>query len=198
MLPSFTIGDKIFRWLIEIDEETCRRVAAAGCRHCGGRLHRGDYPRKPRGGLLAFGDEVFTRRLSLCCGKRGCRRRATPPSVRFFGRRVYLGVAVLLAGVVSQALATAREVKRATEIPARTVGRWRAWWQTGFPQSHLYQEQRGRFLPPLVIAELPASLVERFARHGEEQDAALVRTLGFLSPLTTMSVADGSRFLRLE
>ncbi len=51
MLPTFPLGDKIFRWLVEIDEATCRRVAAAGCRSCGGPLHRGDYPRKPRGGL---------------------------------------------------------------------------------------------------------------------------------------------------
>ena len=197
MLPSFAFGDKIFRWLIEIDEETCRRVAAARCPHCEGPLHRGDYPRKPRGGLLAATAEAFTRRLSLCCGWSGCRRRATPPSVRFLGRRVYAGVAVVLASIVWRAVARASEAKRVTGIPARTQGRWVAWWEMKFPQSKLYQQERGRFLPPLVISELPASLVERFEAAAAVQDgAALVRALVFLSPLTTQSVVDGSRFVR--
>ena len=121
MLPISPLDDNIFQKLVAIDEETCRRVAAAGCLSCGGPLHRGDYPRKPRGGLLAVAGEVFSRRISLCCGRRGCRHRATPPSVRFLGRRVYLGVAVVLASIAAQAAATAREVRRATGIPSRTV-----------------------------------------------------------------------------
>ena len=189
MMPIAAVGDKVFEWLVVIDEERCQRVAAAGCRWCGGPLHRSDYPRKPRGGVLAAGGEGFYRRLSLCCGWEGCRRRSTPPSVRFLGRRVYLGAAVILASMASQALTTARAVKRATGIPARTVGRWRAWWQTGFAKSRLYEEQGGRFLPPLTIAELPASLVERFDRGGGDASTALVCTLGFVSPLTTTSVA---------
>jgi hypothetical protein len=205
MLPVCAVGDKILQWLVEIDEATCKRVAAGGCRWCDGPLHRSDYPRKPRGGLLAAIGEVFFWRLSLCCGREGCRRRATPPSVRFLGRRVYLGAAVILGSIASQALATAREVKRVTGIPARTVGRWRLWWQTQFTESRLFEEQRGRFIPPLVIAELPAALVERFdllaGRIGcaaQDKAHALLRTLGFVSPLTTSSVVDGARFVRVE
>ena len=111
MLPIAAVSDKIFQELLAIDEASCDRVAAAGCSFCGGPLHRSDYPRKPRGGLLALGGEAFTRRLSLCCGWEGCRRRATPPSVRFLGRRVYLGAAVIVASLASQVLARAREVK---------------------------------------------------------------------------------------
>jgi len=198
MLPVCVVGDKILQWLVDIDEAACALVAAAGCPWCRGPLHRSDYPRKPRGGLLAVGGEAFTRRLSLCCGWRGCRRRATPPSVRFLGRRVYLGAAVILASLASQALASAREVRRATGVPARTVGRWRRWWQMGFAESRVFEEQRGRILPPLEVAQLPATLVERFARAGHDAAAALVRTLGLVSPLTTTSVADGARFVRVE
>ncbi len=198
MLPSLTIGDKVFRWLVDLDEGICARVAAAGCGSCGGPLHRGDYPRKPRGGILAVVGEAFSTRLSLCCGRQGCRRRATPPSVRFLGRRVYLGVAVVIASIVSRAAQTAREVRRATGIPSRTVSRWRAWWQTDFVESQLFQEQRGRFLPPLEIAALPSSLVERFVDAGRDVASALVRTLGFLAPLTTQSVARGARFVRVQ
>ena len=197
MVPRIRIGDNIFRWLVEIDQETTRGVAAEGCLHCGGPLHRGDYPRKPRGGLLAVVGEAFSTRMSLCCGRRGCRRRATPPSVRFLGRRVYLGVAVVLASILSRAVAKAREIKRATGIPSRTVRRWGAWWQTGFPRSRLFRAERGRFLPPLEIAALPESLVDRFVRPGRDAAEALVGTLGFLAPLTTGSVADGARFVRV-
>lgn len=198
MLPAFPLCDKIFRWLVEIDEATSQRVAAAGCRSCGGPLHRGDYPRKPRGGLIAVAGEVFTRRISLCCGWEGCRRRSTPPSVRFLGRRVYLGVAVLLASVVAQAAARPRERQRATGIPGRTVARWQSWWQTEFPESRLYKEESARFMPPLAITGLPTSLCERFERAGRDADEVLVRTLAFLAPLTTASVPFGARFARVE
>lgn len=109
---------------------------------------------------------------------------------------MYLGVAVLLAGIAAQAAKTAGEVKRATGIPPRTVGRWRLWWRTRFADSRVLAAERGRFLPPLVIADLPSSLVERFAAPGQDATAAVVRTLCFLSPLGTASVADGLRFVR--
>lgn len=198
MVPIFPLGDKIFRWLVEIDEATCRRVVAARCLLCGGPLHRRDYPRKPRGGLIAAAGEFFSRRISLCCGWAGCRRSATPPSVRFLGRRVYLGVAVVLASAVAQVAATGRAVRRATGVPIRTVRRWREWWQTKFPESRLYEEERGRFMPPLVIAALPAELVMRFEHAGRDADEVLVRTLAFLAPLSTSSVTVGASFVRLE
>ena len=40
--------------------------------------------------------EAFSRRFSLCCGRDGCRHRATPPSVRFLGGRVYVGAVVIV------------------------------------------------------------------------------------------------------
>ena len=122
MVTKQNIDDKFFHWLLQIDEATCQKVAAQGCAECRGRLHRADYPRKPRGGLLELTGEVFSRRFSLCCGREGCRRRATTPSVRFLGRRVYLGVVVLLASVMMCALA-ASVVVRETQIPGRTLGR---------------------------------------------------------------------------
>ena len=165
MVTKLQLGDKFFRWLLQIDEATCRQVAARGCPRCGGRLHRADYPRKPRGGLLGLAGEVFSKRLSLCCGRQGCRQRATPPSVRFLGRRVYLGVAVLLASVLL--LRDGHRRGDASDAdPALTLSRWGHWWQSEFADSRLYQEQRGRFLPPLSLPELPASLVERFEAMG--------------------------------
>jgi hypothetical protein len=195
MVSKQKIGDKFFRWLVEIDEATSREVAARGCSRCGGPLHRGDYPRKPRGGLLGMAAEVFSKRLSLCCGRDGCRRRATPPSVRYLGRRVYVGAVVVLASVFLFTTA-ARQIRRETGISSRTVRRWGGWWRNEFPHSRLYQEQRGRFLPPLSVEALPASLMERFEGAGREDPEVLVRLLCFLSPLTTGSAGGGARFRR--
>jgi hypothetical protein len=197
MLPVWEFGDKFWNWLREIDVGIGKLVAREGCRHCGGPLHRGDYPRKPRAGLLPIAEEAFCSRVSFCCGRRGCRQRATPPSVRFLGRRVYLGVTVVIAGVLARAAATARVLKRVTGIPARTVKRWQDWWRGGFVESRLYAEERGRLMPPLDVAALPESLVERFAIAGRELGEALVHTCAFLAPLTTASVEDGARFVRL-
>ena len=73
-----------FSYLIESDEKLAADTRQRGC-PCGGRIDRADYPRKPRG-VPAEWDEAFSRRYSFCCAKEGCRRRSTPPSLRFFGR----------------------------------------------------------------------------------------------------------------
>ena len=195
MVSKQKIGDKFFRWLVEIDEATSREVTSRGCPACGGPLHRADYPRKPRGGLLGVAGEVFSKRISLCCGREGCRKRATPPSVRYLGRRVYLGAVVVLASVFLL-MQAAPEIQRETGVPSRTMRRWGQWWRSGFPQSRLYQEQRGRFLPPLSVEALPASLLERFEATERDEAEVLMRALCFLSPLTTGSVGGGARFLR--
>jgi hypothetical protein len=196
MLDGLVLGDKFFETLLQLDQAIGAAVAAGGCRHCGGPLHRGDYPRKPRGGLIATAPESFSTRISFCCGQEGCRRRATPPSVRFLGRRVYLGGVVVIASLWARVVATAREVKRRTGIPPRTVARWLAWWQTGFVASRLYREQSSRFMPPLEVGALPTSLVERFLWTSGGN--ALIRTAGFLAPLTTQSVGDGACFVRVD
>ena len=58
-----------------------------------------------RASLVAGGSpqpaEAFGRRFSLCCGREGCRHRATPPSVRFLGRRVYVGAVVIVASAIA-------------------------------------------------------------------------------------------------
>ena len=197
MLPVGPLGDKFWKLLVEIDMRIGEAVAAGGCPHCDGRLHRADYPRKPRDGLLGLVEEAFAKRISYCCGRVGCRRRATPPSVRFLGRRIYVGVTVVVAVILARGAARASEIRRRTTIPARTVARWQAWWQTDFPRSRLYRAESARFMPPLSVAGLPATLVERFAGAKDGMLGALRRTLAFLAPLTTASVTDGSRFVRL-
>ena len=179
-------------WLLAVDEELAEQVRAAGCPHCGGRLDRADYARKPRGGLLAAAAEQWSRRLSLCCAREGCRRRATPPSVRFLGRRVYVEVVVLLACARALADNGLQAVNEATGVPRRTVGRWLVWWRTTFIASALWSELRARLVPPADALRLPESLLERLRPESALLDAACL-----LMPLTTRSVSDRSRFVRL-
>ena len=79
---SFT-NARIWFFLKQVDAAEAEVCRSAGCPHCGGELHSATYPRKPHG--LAPSLRADARRFSFCCSR--CRRRVTPPSSRFFGRR---------------------------------------------------------------------------------------------------------------
>jgi hypothetical protein len=192
-------GEEWFSSLEEFDRQIAEAVAAEGCRHCGGPLHQGNYERKPRGAQVAGAGEAFRLRHSLCCGREGCRKRALPPSLRFLGRRVYLEAVVLLATVQAMALKTLRRAREVTGVPARTLRRWHGWWTEAFPSSAVWTQLRARFVPPPPAeSELPRSLLDRAeAVLGVEAVATNVLLLAarWLSPVTTQSVPDGSRFV---
>lgn len=192
MVKDLDLRREFFLLLVRLDESMMERVAAAGCRWCEGRLHRSDYDRKPRGALIAAAGEEFVRRFSLCCGREGCRRRATPPSVRFLGRRVYLGAVVIVASLVALALRAAGEIKRQTGVPARTTRRWLGWWQGPFLDTEVFVALCARLIG-VDVGQVPASIVGRLEGTGTERVRSM---LGWLVPLTTGSVPDGARFLR--
>ena len=180
--PSF------FRLLQRADEELASETHARGCT-CGGVLHRADYPRKPR----ACPSEVradFEVRFSFCCNR--CRRRTTSMSVRFLGRRVYLGlVVVLTSSRPAGQRSTTAKLSEELDIPMRTLERWRQWWRQQLPLTPLWQAACARFMPPVDTTLLPTSLLERFTGNAAE---ALLRLLIFLSPITVRSVTlDGGR-----
>lgn len=190
MFDQFTFRCEFFATLEALDRAIARRVAASQCPVCDGPLHAGNFPRKPRGALIAPEGEAFLVRFSFCCGREGCRKRATPPSLRFLGRRVYLGVVVIVASLVAQALGAAGA--RATSVPRRTTRRWLAWWRGPFLRTDVFLAIRAR-LVGVDVGESPRSIVERLLGTLAEQ----VRTmLHLLAPLTTGSVLDGSRYLR--
>jgi hypothetical protein len=107
-------------------------------------------------------------------------------SVRFLGRRVYLGLAVVLGSArhAGQTPAAAR-LSGTLNVPVLTLQRWRQWWQKQFPLTQLWQASCARFMPPVSDRLCPASLLERFAGSAEE---ALMRLLVFLSPLTVKPI----------
>lgn len=193
MICPIELGIEFFEGLTAIDEAIVQAAAEERCAVCGGPLHRGDYPRKPRGGLLgAFGD-TFDRRFSLCCGRRGCRKRATPPTVRFLGRRVYVGAVVVAASIVMLAATTAASAVRATGVAARTLRRWTRWWRGPFTETGVFARLAGRLVPAVDRQRLPACLLDRLS--GDPADR-IGKLLSWLAPLTTTSMPDPARFVR--
>jgi hypothetical protein len=180
----------LYDFLHRIDLDIAAATRASGC-SCGGRLHLARYPRKPRGGPENLGPE-YGRRLSFCCAEEGCRQRTTPPSVRFLGRRVYLGVVVVLMTAMCHGVTPQRAtaLRALVGVGGRTLERWRQWWREVFIASSFWRSARGRFAPPVDVGALPTSLLERFA--GRDLSTKVVAALRFLTPLTTSSSGSGA------
>lgn len=190
MVSKHTVGEsrcrnhladqKLFQLLEQIDIDLLQEARSKGCLLCGGTLHRSDYDRKPRGG------PQWDIRFSLCCAKEGCRKRHTPASVRFMGRRVYAGLVVVLVSAMVHGLKPERVklLREALGIDRRTLERWRQWWSGLFVESSFWREARARFLPPLGHQLMPLSLCVRF--EVERRDR-LLDLLKFLAPITTPS-----------
>lgn len=170
--------------LLQVDGDIAEAAREAGCRKCeGGALHSATYSRKPRGAGCGLPDG-YDRRYSFCCAEEGCRKRTTPSSVRFLGRRVYLGGVVVLASALQCGITPvrARKLRELFGASLETLERWRLWWMDAFVESDFWREARGDFSTPVEEAELPASLLERFLGSAGQRLLALLR---FLAPLTT-------------
>ncbi len=168
-----------------IDAELAETTRRAGCQRCAGVLHKANYPRKPRGGPVDL-PAGYGVRASYCCAVEGCRTRATPPSVRFLGRRVYLGAVVVLASALQHGVSAFR-VRRLKELfgaSRQTLLRWRSWWLEAFAASRFWQSLRGRVMPAVDETTLPCSLLERF-EGCDLEGGALAALLAVLQPIST-------------
>src|ERR1700690_3556042 len=164
---------KFHEQLLVFDRDLAASARAARCWLCGGAVHSGSYDRKPRGGPAGLGQE-YAERFSFCCAVDGCRKRATPPSLRFLGRHVYLATVVTLISAMQLGITPSR-LARLSVVPGldrRTLARWRAWWRSTFTDSPFAM---AAVVPPIDIAALPVSLLERFAGDMREQLVALLR-----------------------
>jgi hypothetical protein len=170
-------------FLFSVDQDLAETARKEGC-PCGGCLHRANYPRKPRGGPEDL-PEQYRRRLSFCCDRDGCRKRVTPPSVRFLGRKVYLGAVVVLVAAMRQGPSPrrVRELSALFGADRRTIARWQVLWREHFPQTPFWKVARGRLVPAIEIVTLPRSLLEAFVHNDDDQEG-WGRLLRFLSPIT--------------
>jgi len=172
----------------KVDADLSEKVRQGGCLHCSGKLHSARYRRKPRGRPKQDRErkeEIW--RNSFCCDQDGCRKRHTPPSVRFLGRKVYWGFIVVLVAAMHHGVKPARlKILRETlGVDSRTVERWREWWLQAFAQSAFWKAARAQFSPPLDPEALPQALCEAFRVDRRDR---LLKLLQFLSPITTGSI----------
>jgi hypothetical protein len=173
---------RFYELLLGFDRQIADAVHADRCRKCGAALHWGSYERKPRGGPAGLGPEHL-RRFSLCCAADGCRKRATPGSLRFLGRKVFFGAMVVLISAMQQGVTPmrAKQLQALVGVSRRTVARWRDWWRTVFIDSPFWRAHRA-LAPTASTADLPASLLQSFDGAIERQ---LISLLRFLAPITT-------------
>lgn len=174
-------GASFWLFLLSIDQDLAQSARDKAC-PCGGRLHCADYPRKPRGAEHL--PEDYDYRFSFCCERDGCRKRVTPPSVRFLGRKVYLFAVVVLVSAMRQGPSPRRvhELSQRFGADRRTIARWQVFWREQVPQTPFWKVERGR--PPATAESvLPQSLLEAFL-HGDDPCGEWGHLLRFLSPIT--------------
>jgi hypothetical protein len=174
----------LYDLLERVDCDVVEAAQGRPCVRCGARLHRSDYARKPRW-VGPQRCREWSLRYSLCCSGEGCRKRWTPPSVRFLGRRVYVGVAVLLVAAMCEGLTPGR-VRRLREclgVPRQTLDRWRVWWRLEFVRTSCWKELCGDLAGRVDHTRLPRSLLVAFGCGV----AGLVKLMRALGPLTTIS-----------
>ena len=173
---------RFYDLLLGFDRQIADAAHADRCQRCGAALHWGSYERKPRGGPAGLGPEHL-RRFSLCCAADGCRKRETPGSLRFLGRKVFFGAMVVLISAMQQGVTPvrAKQLQALIGVSRRTVSRWRDWWCTVFTESPFWRAHRG-LASAAGTADLPASLLQSFDGAIERQ---LISLLRFLAPITT-------------
>jgi hypothetical protein len=170
---------KFHNSLFQYDQQIALKVRKQGC-PCGGKLHTANYLRKPRG-IPQGVDENFCIRFSFCCNVEGCRKRTTPPSLRFLGRKVYTAITIII--VFTLGLTISEQIDKYFSCKEHilsngTIVRWRQWWKQ-LPSSTIWRRQG---LGSTINQErLPNSLLESFNGNTEEK---IRHMLLFLSPLS--------------
>lgn len=185
-MEKLSKDELLFKLLGEMDLDAAQQAEEEGCTHCAEKkLHCGDYPRKPRGGL-----REWTRRYSFNCSREGCRKRKTPASVRFLGRRVYVGVVVVLVSAMMHGVKAKRVERLRQELgmDERTLKRWRRWWQDRFVPGGFWKGARAQFMPAVNETVVPLSLVDAF---GARERNGMIKLLGFLAPITVPGALEG-------
>ncbi len=192
MCHAFLTDSRFYRFLFQIDLDIATDIQEDGCPHCRGSLHVSCYPRKPRGIRFVL-DETYEYRLSFCCAEDGCRRRCTPPSVRFLGRKVFLGVIVVLITAMEHGLTPKRRKQLIEDLDLypKTISHWRKWWREIFPVSRCWRAEKGNFMPPIEPDDLPGALLGRL--DGKDLRLRLCRLLLLLAPFTTTSWSSSLR-----
>lgn len=182
MNPIIT-DPRLYNTLLKIDKELADEARGKGCPRCGGTLHSAKYPRKIKRSCFPIDGKNIIR-FSFCCNTDGCRRRVTPRSVRFMGRRRYLSVVVVLHSALCHGLTQRRieEVSKLVGVSLRTLSHWQTWWRETLPRTQFWQHAKAFLMSAWVPINLCRDLVEIFSAQNEQ--SGIVNLLQFISPMS--------------
>ena len=185
MCHSSALDASFWLNLLQFDRYIADQVQSLGCQYCAGKLHLANYSRKPRGEHRDLLGEDYTQRLSFCCSL--CRKRTTPPSLRFLGRKVYLAsiIVVLSAGTDALSQQQRTTLLEQLQVPPQTLYRWRRWWSEHVPETRTWKALSGWFSPPIATRHLPGELLARL--HGSSLGLRLQQLGVLIQALTTSS-----------
>jgi len=99
-----------------------------------------------------------------------------PPSVLFWGRRVYWGVVLLVVTALRQGRDqgyTVEKLKALLGVTRPTLTRWLSYFRQIFPCSQSWRRLSGRLMPPVTEHELPGGLIERFVQTRGDPEKGL-------------------------
>ena len=178
MCPTFFFDARFWMLLFRIDEDPARETREGRCPFCGEVLHGASWKRKPRGADLPNGQSL---RFSFCCSGDRCRRRVTPPSLRFLGRKVFVGVMVILVTALRQGPTPSglRKLEGLLGISRRTIARWQKWWEEIFPASGFWKDLKDRLSRSRALPERARQSIDRLRGHPSAR--LLVRLLRSLA-----------------
>lgn len=182
MSHKFLLKSTFHSLLNTIDRELAEVQRLQGCQFCGGVLHLSSYPRSPFGIPAQF-REYYEERFSFCCDD--CRRRTTPPSVRFFGRRWFPApllvlISALLGKINEQRLEKLKDLFGVI-VSESTWKRWRRWWRDAFTKTSFWNQNKGFFLFSEEPCFFPHTLLIHFQGGLFKR---LCHALRFFSPMT--------------
>lgn len=183
MSHNLLLNASFHQRLCKIDLEIIKTTQEKGCPFCSGTLHQANYPRTGFG-LPQNVRHYYEERFSLCCSQ--CRRRTTPPSVRFLGAHRF--VAFVLVLVCAQRVAPnekrlARLVRRFDlRVSLTTWQRWRKWWKEQFQLSPVWREVKGLLVYQDSISTFPRDVLKALTKD------RLVSLLCLISPLSVRAI----------
>lgn len=185
MSHNFLLNTNFHVLFNAIDQELVEQSKQQGCPSCKNKLHQANYPRSPSGIPAAFRGH-YEARFSLCCHT--CRKRTTPPSVRFFGRRwrpapLFMFICILQCGINERRL---RLLKRhfGITMSSSTWKRWRRWWREAFEETTFWRKERGSLVTPLKTKVLIPRALWYLFKSKQTFTERIRYLLTFLSPLT--------------
>lgn len=174
---------KLYQLLFFIDRDLAEQKRVGACPFCGAALHIANYVRKPRGGPCNLTEE-YSLRHSLCCSAESCRRRVLPPSVRFWDRKVYWGVVILVAVVLQQRRTheySAARMMKLLGVSRHTLKRWIRCFTRVFPTTGRWKRLRGRIAIEVCSGNIPLVPILFFIEHFGSEEEGLIRFLQLMS-----------------